>query len=120
MKTTIYAAAGSSRNFRWRIGANTVFLPLMKKSLRIVAFVLLAVTLGIWAGLGANLGWTKTKIPIEHIDPVTEIKYVEWQSGFQPGLELLALGVGGCALVFLASFAFRTASKSNQPIAQIS
>lgn len=92
----------------------------MKKSLRIFAFVLLAVTLGVWAGLGANLGWTKTRIPIEHVDPVTEIKYVEWQSGFQPGLELLALGVSGCALIFLASFALRSAPKSTQPIAQTS
>jgi hypothetical protein len=81
---------------------------------RAFALVLLVATLGLWAGLGGTLGWTKTRIPHDRVDPVTEIKYVEWQSGFEPGVEFLALGAGGAILIFAATLFVRITPKSKK------
>jgi len=83
----------------------------MRMTIRAFALVLLLATLGLWGGLGGTLGWTKTKIPIEKVDTVTGIKYVEWKSGFVPGLEFLALGAGGAVIVFAATLFVRITPK---------
>lgn len=63
--------------------------------IRAFALMLFLASVGLWAGLGGTLGWTKTKVPVEHTDPVTEIAYVTWETQFVPGIEFLALGAGG-------------------------
>lgn len=80
---------------------------------RAFALVLLLATIGLWAGLGGSLGWTKTKVPLEQTDPVTEIKYVEWKPAFVPGVEFLALGAGGAILIFAATLFVRLTPKSD-------
>lgn len=85
----------------------------MKKALKILALLLLLATIGLWAGLGAHRGWTQTKIPVERIDPVTEIKFTEWQPGFKPGVDVLALGVGGAGVLFLLSLFLPASRKSS-------
>lgn len=84
----------------------------MKMVVRAFALVLLLATAGAWAGLGGTLGWTKTRIAVEKTDPVTDIKYVEWQPGFVPGVEFLALGAGGAIVIFAATLFVRITPKS--------
>jgi hypothetical protein len=79
--------------------------------IRAFALVLLLATLGLWVGLAGTLGWTKTQTPIERVDPVTEIKYVEWKPGFVPGVEFLAVGVGGAVIIFAATLFVRITPK---------
>ena len=84
----------------------------MKMVVRAFALLLLIATVGLWAGLGGTLGWTKTKIPVRHEDPVTGIAYDEWKSGFVPGVEFLALGAGGAVIIFAATLFVRITPKS--------
>jgi hypothetical protein len=84
----------------------------MKMVVRAFALVLFLATVGVWAGLGGSLGWSKTKIPIEKTDPVTEIKYVEWKPGFVPGVEFLTLGAGGAVLIFAGTLFVRITPKA--------
>jgi hypothetical protein len=84
----------------------------MKMVVRAFALVLLLATAGVWAGLGGTLGWTRTQIPVEKIDPVTDIKYVEWKAGFVPGVEFLVLGAGGAIVIFAATLFVRLTPKN--------
>ena len=84
----------------------------MKMVIRAFALVLLLATAGLWAGLGGSMGWTKTKIQIQgRPDPVTGIAPLEWRSAFVPGVEFLALGVGGAVLIFAATLFVRITPK---------
>lgn len=47
----------------------------------------------IWILLGANRGWTQTKIPAVKVEPITEIEYVEYTDGIKPGVDFLLVGV---------------------------
>jgi hypothetical protein len=85
----------------------------MKMVVRGFALLLFVATIGLWAGLSGSFGWTKTKIPHDRIDPVTGINYVEWTPGFSPGVEFLALGVGGSVLIFAATLFVRITPKND-------
>lgn len=54
-----------------------------------------------WYSKGANRGWTKTSVAIEKVDEITEIKYVEYEDRFVPGIEFPAgtTAVGGMFLI---------------------
>ncbi len=72
----------------------------------------LAVT-AAWLALGANTGWTRMKIETKKIDPVTEIEFTEYAPGFIPGIDALAVGLGGCTfLLGLGWFLSRQQSKT--------
>ncbi|MDD5200959.1 MAG: hypothetical protein PHC88_14290 [Terrimicrobiaceae bacterium] len=83
----------------------------MRMVVRASALVLLIATLGLWAGLGGRLGWTQTSVPEKRTDPVTGIDFVEYHSGFVPGVEFLALGVGGAVVIFAATLFVRITPK---------
>ena len=76
----------------------------MTKSLRLFAVLLAIAVAGVWFGLGADRGWTKTALAIPLKDPVTEIEYVEYKSGFIPGVDFLAAGLIGAAALFAITF----------------
>jgi hypothetical protein len=85
----------------------------MKMVVRALALMLFVATVGVWAGLGGSLGWTKTKIEVRGApDPVTEITPVEWKSAFVPGVEFLALGVCGSVIIFATTLFVRITPKS--------
>ena len=84
----------------------------MKMAVRAFAILLLVGTIAIWAGMGGTLGWTKTKIPVKHVDAVTGIEYVEYKSGLEPGVEFLALGIGSAVVIFAATLFVRITPKS--------
>ncbi len=84
----------------------------MKMVIRAFALVLLIGTVGLWTGLGGRLGWTQTSVPEKRVDPVTGIDFVEYRQGFVPGVEFLALGVGGSFILFAATLFVRITPKS--------
>ncbi len=76
----------------------------MKIGLRLLALIFVLCVVLAWFGLGANRGWTKTAIVIKKIDPVTEIEFTEYQKGFIPGVDFLAVGFIGAGVFFALSF----------------
>jgi hypothetical protein len=85
----------------------------MKRTLRIIAGVLIVGSIAFWAATGANRGWTKTSVPKKIVDEVAGIEGVTYEKHFVPGVDFLGaawLGAG-----FLAGVSFFVPAKSKQP-----
>ena len=85
----------------------------MKKTLRILALLVLLGAAGTWLATGANRGWTKTSVPVKTLDEVTGIEGITYQEKFLPGVDFLGAAFGGAALLAGASLFFRK-PKNNQ------
>jgi hypothetical protein len=83
----------------------------MKRTLQILAVVLAVATLGLWLAKGANTGWTKNRVQVKTIDPITEIEQVEWREKFLPGLDILGGGLAGAAALIVSSLFIRKPNK---------
>lgn len=79
----------------------------MKTALRLAALAMALITVVLWFFGGPNLGWTKTTVLREEIDPVTELEKQIWEKRFLPGLDFLAAGLFGGAVLVGSSFLFR-------------
>ena len=79
----------------------------MKKSLRILALLVVVAAATTWLATGANRAWTKTSVQIKTLDEVTGIEGITYQKKFLPGVDFLAVAFGGAAVLFGASFFFR-------------
>jgi hypothetical protein len=79
----------------------------MKRLLRILAFLVAVIGFGVWLWCGQNQGWTKTSKAIERVDPVTEIVFQEYQKGFFPGVDFLAITTLLALGLFGSSFLVR-------------
>ena len=66
--------------------------PLFKIGLTIATLFLVA-TIVIWTMTGMHVGWTQTQIPIEKFDPITEISYTTYESGFVAGIDFVGTGI---------------------------
>jgi hypothetical protein len=84
----------------------------MKKTLRIIALILVVAGVALWAATGANRGWTKTSVPVKTVDEVTGIEGITYKKQFVPGLDFLGAALLGAAVLTGVSFLFRTKSKS--------
>jgi hypothetical protein len=70
----------------------------MRRPLRSFAAILVLGAAACWLAAGANLGWTKTRVPLKTVDEVTGLDHIEWQKKFAPGIDfpgatLVAAGV---------------------------
>ena len=75
------------------------------------AGVLLALfTFCFWAAKGYNRGWTKNQVPVNQVDPVTELPFVTYEKRFVPGLDYLGGGIFVGVVVFAATFLGRRSS----------
>lgn len=68
--------------------------------LRRTAGVLAGLTLLVWLAAGAHRGWTQTSVPVEKLDEVTGLTYLEYRKSFRPGVDFVA--AGWLASLFLA------------------
>jgi hypothetical protein len=85
----------------------------MKRTLRIIAAVLVVGAIAFWAATGANRGWTKTRVPKKVVDEVTGLEGIQWQDKFVPGVDFLGVALLGAG--FLAGVSFFVPAKSKQP-----
>jgi len=86
----------------------------MKRNLQIIAAVLALATLSLWLAKGANTGWTKNRVQVKTVDPVTEIEQVEWQNKFLPGLDILGGGLAFAGALIAGSLFIRKQTKQQQ------
>jgi hypothetical protein len=85
----------------------------MKKTLLILA-VLVLLTAGVtWLATGATIGWTKTSVAVKTLDPVTGIEGISYRKKFIAGVDFLGAAFGSAALLAGASLFFRK-PKTNQ------
>lgn len=83
----------------------------MKRWLRILATVLALATVGAWAALGANLGWTKTSRAVKTLDEVTGIEAISYEKKFLPGVDFLGAGLLAAGILTGSSLFLRSKSK---------
>jgi len=66
---------------------------------------------GFWLKTGAHTGFSKNRVEMEKVDPITQIEYVDYEERFIMGVEYLAVGcVAGVGLFGLSFFFGRTRS----------
>jgi len=79
----------------------------MKKTLRILALLVVLATVATWLATGADRGWTKTSKDVKTLDEVTGIEGITHKPTFIAGVDFLALGFGSATALFASSFFFR-------------
>lgn len=87
----------------------------MKRAIQIAAAVLAIATVGLWFAKGANPGWTKNRVQVKTLDPVTEIEQVEWQNKFLPGVDILGGGLAVAGALIVGSLFIRKQTKQQEP-----
>ncbi len=87
----------------------------MKRVIQILAAVLVVVIVGFWLVKGANLGWTKNRIQVMTVDPITEIESPTWQDKFVPGLDFLGGGLAVAGVLAAGSLFIRKQTKQQTP-----
>ena len=91
----------------------------MKRTLRIIAAVLVVGAMVFWAAAGANRGWTKTRVPKKIVDEVTGLEGVQWQDRFVPGVDFLGAALLGAGVlagisIFVPAKSKRTTNRTRQ------
>ena len=89
----------------------------MKRTLQILALLVVLTAAATWFATGASRGWTKTEVQIKTLDEVTGIEGITYQKKFQPGVDFLGATFGVAAALAGVSFFFRK-PKTNQPTNQ--
>lgn len=88
----------------------------MKRGIQILAAGLAVAVVSLWFAKGANPGWTKNRVQVKTIDPVTEIEQVEWQDKFLPGLDILGGGLAVAGALTFGSLFIRKQTKQQNPL----
>jgi len=83
----------------------------MKRLLQFLALALALATVTVWLAKGANTGWTKDRVQVKTLDPITEIEQVEWRDQFLPGLDFLGGGLVLAGGLAVGSLFFRKQTK---------
>jgi len=86
----------------------------MRRMLQILALTVMLAAAVTWLATGADIGWTKTTKPNGTLDEVTGIVDQTPVKCFVAGVDFLALGFGGAALLAGASVFFRKPNTNNQ------
>ena len=85
----------------------------MKKTLVLLAALIVFAAGITWFGTGANRGWTKTSVPVKTLDPVTGIEGITYRQKFLPGVDFL--GAAAAAAVVLVGVSLFVPKKNHQP-----
>jgi hypothetical protein len=83
----------------------------MKKTLQLLALLVVLSALATWLATGANRGWTKTSVPVKSLDEVTGIGGITYEKKFLPGVDFLGATLGAAALFAGGSLFFRKSKK---------
>ena len=74
--------------------------------IRVLALILILVSTIFWISTGSHTGFSKNRIEIPQVDPITQIEYVDYEECFVFGVEYLALAYGLGITSFGLSYAF--------------
>ncbi len=83
----------------------------MRKLLQILALVIALGAMITWLVTGSDMGWTKTEVQTESIEPVTELRVLHTEKKFIAGMDFLGVAFGTAASLTVASFFFRKPNK---------
>ena len=75
--------------------------------LEILALALILVSTAFWVSTGSHTGFSKDRVEVPQVDPITQIEYVDYEERFVLGVEYLALAYGLGATSFGLSLAFK-------------
>jgi len=85
----------------------------MRTGFRVIALCVVLLSLALWLGTGAHVGWTKTTVTEMKVDPVTELEYPETRAAFVAGVEVLGAGLVLALVLVGGSFGFPSKPKIN-------
>lgn len=80
--------------------------PLIRWGLRGISIVLLVVAVGFWISTGSHTGFSKNRVEVTKLDPITEIEYIEYEDRFIMGVEYLGAAAVAASVLFGLSFFF--------------
>ena len=63
--------------------------------LRALAALSAVAIVACWISLGAHMGWSQTRIPVERTDAVTATTFTDYEERFLPGVDFLVAGLLG-------------------------
>ena len=86
----------------------------MKKTLRILAVLVLLAAGTTWLVTGATIGWTKTSVAVKTLDPVTGIEGISYQKKFIAGVDFLGGAAAIAGVLAVTSFFFRNKKQTEQ------
>ena len=67
-----------------------------------------------WISLGAHMGWSQTRIPVQRTDAVTATTFTDYEERFLPGLDFLVAGLLGSAAIFALPLVMPKSKGSNR------
>ena len=79
--------------------------------IRVLALILIFVSTIFWISTGSHTGFSKDRIEILQVEPITQIEYIDYEERFVLGVEYLALAYGLGVTSFGLSYAFSPKSK---------
>jgi hypothetical protein len=84
----------------------------LKKTLQLLAVLVLLAAGTTWLATGANRGWTKTSVPVKTLDEVTGIEGITYQKKFLPGVDFLGAAFAVAGALAGTSLFFRNKNKT--------
>ena len=84
----------------------------MKKTLQLLAVLVLLAASVTWLAAGADRGWTKTSVAVKTLDEVTGIEGITYKKQFVPGVDFLGASALVAGLLAGTSLFFRNKNKS--------
>lgn len=74
--------------------------------LRLIAVVIIVSAVAFWISTGSHTGFSKNRVEVPMLDPITQIEYIEYEDKFIMGVEYLAAAIGIGIATFAISFVF--------------
>jgi len=88
-----------------KIRAQSAFGRSLCRGLQLAGLILILGSVGYWMMTGAHTGFSKNRVEVAKIDPITQIEYVDYEERFVPGIEFLSAGtVAGLGLLAVGFF----------------
>jgi len=82
--------------------------------LRALAALSAVAIVACWISLGAHMGWSQTRIPVQRTDAVTATTFTDYEERFLPGLDFLVAGLVGSAAIFALPLVIPKSKGSNR------
>lgn len=78
----------------------------MKKAFQRASLAVALIALSLWFLAGANLGWTRTSVPVKTLDEVTGLEGITYEKRWVPGIEMMAVALLVSGALGASSFLF--------------